>query len=99
MDTMDYIIENVAEWKNRFVNNSVASYHEMTAHRWIRIVLIVCAYLLVRPWFVNAAAKKQREQLDKEAEELGLGKSGAPNANDFRGKGVKVKKGEAKKKD
>ena len=99
MDTMDYIIENVVEWKDRFVNNSVKSYYEMTATRWIGIVLIVCAYLLVRPYLVNAAAKKQKEQLNREAEELGLGESGAPNANDFRGKGVKVKKGEAKRKD
>ena len=99
MDTMDYIIENVVEWKDRLVNNSVKSYHEMTAQRWIRIVLIVCAYLLIRPYFVNAAARKQKEMLDKEAEELGLGASGAPDANDFRGKGVRVKKGEAKKND
>ncbi|KAF1836889.1 hypothetical protein BDW02DRAFT_587105 [Decorospora gaudefroyi] len=96
---MDYILDNVVEWKNRLVNNSVKSFEGMTAQRWIRIVLIVCAYLLVRPYLLNAAAKKQRQQLDKEAVELGLGESGAPDANDFRGKGVRVKKGEAKKKD
>jgi hypothetical protein len=99
MDTFDFVIENVAEWKNRFVNNSIKSYEEMTVQRWIRIIAIVCAYLLIRPYFVNGAAKKQKELLDKEAEELGLGRSGAPDANDFRGKGVKVKKGEAQKKD
>ncbi|KAF1943094.1 hypothetical protein EJ02DRAFT_323491, partial [Clathrospora elynae] len=91
---MDYIIDNVGEWKDRLVNNSVKSWEEMTVQRWIRIIVIVGAYLLVRPYLLSAAAKKQKKQLDREAEELGLGKSDAPDANDFRGGGVKAKKGE-----
>ncbi|EOA90808.1 uncharacterized protein SETTUDRAFT_45111 [Exserohilum turcica Et28A] len=86
---MDYILDNVGEWKDRFVNNSIKSFEEMTAQRWLRIIAIVGGYLLIRPYLLNAAAKNQKKQLDKEAEELGLGKSDAPDANDFRGKGVK----------
>ncbi|USP81042.1 hypothetical protein yc1106_08316 [Curvularia clavata] len=96
---MDYILDNVGEWKNRLVNNSIKSFEEMTAQRWVRIIAIVGGYLLIRPYLLNAAAKKQKQQLDREAEELGLGKSDAPDANDFRGKGVKVAKGEVKKKE
>ncbi|EDU48966.1 PGA2 domain containing protein [Pyrenophora tritici-repentis] len=96
---MDYVIENVVEWKNRFVNNGIKSLEEMTAQRWVRIIAIIGAYLLIRPYLLNAAAKKQKQQLEREAEELGLGKSDGPNANDFRGKGVKVTKGEVKKKE
>lgn len=96
---MDYILDNVGEWKDRFINNSIKSWEEMSAQRWVRIIAIVGAYLLIRPYLLNAAAKKQKAQLDKEAEELGLGKSDAPDANDFRGKGVRVTKGEAKKKE
>ncbi|KAL6153568.1 hypothetical protein ACJQWK_11562 [Exserohilum turcicum] len=96
---MDYILDNVGEWKDRFVNNSIKSFEEMTAQRWLRIIAIVGGYLLIRPYLLNAAAKNQKKQLDKEAEELGLGKSDAPDANDFRGKGVKVSKGQVKKKE
>ncbi|PZD27799.1 PGA2 domain containing protein [Pyrenophora tritici-repentis] len=94
---MDYVIENVVEWKNRFVNNGIKSLEEMTAQRWVRIIAIIGAYLLIRPYLLNAAAKKQKQQLEREAEELGLGKSDGPNANDFRGKGVKVTKGEVER--
>jgi hypothetical protein len=94
---MDYILDNVGEWKDRFINNSIKSWEEMTINRWIRIIAIVGAYLLVRPYLVNAAAKNQKRKLDKEAEDLGLGASDAPDANDFRGGGVKVKKGEVDK--
>jgi hypothetical protein len=96
---MDYILDNVGEWKDRLVNNSIKSFEEMTAQRWVRIIAIVGAYLLIRPYLLNAAAKKQKQQLEKEAEDLGLGKSEALDANDFRGSGVRVKKGEAKKKE
>ena len=96
---MDYVLDNVVEWKDRLVNNSIKSFEEMTAQRWVRIIAIVGAYLLVRPYLLNAAAKKQKKQLEKEAEDLGLGKTDAFDANDFRGKGVRVKKGEAKKKE
>ncbi|KAF7676234.1 hypothetical protein GT037_005739 [Alternaria burnsii] len=81
---MDYILDNVGEWKNRLVNNSIKSFEDMTAQRWVRIIAIVGAYLLIRPYLLNAAAKKQKQQLEKEAEDLGLGKSEALDANDFR---------------
>ncbi|KAH7382158.1 protein trafficking Pga2, partial [Pyrenochaeta sp. MPI-SDFR-AT-0127] len=82
---MDYILDNVGEWKDRLVNNSVKSFTEMTPQRWIRIIVIVGAYLLIRPYLLNAAANRQKKQMEKEAEELGLERSTEPNANDFRG--------------
>lgn len=95
---MDYILDNVGEWKDRLVNNSIKSFEDMTLQRWIRIIAIVGAYLLVRPWLLSQAAKQQKKQLDKEAEELGLGRDEA-NANDFRGgsKKNKAKGAETKK--
>ena len=80
---MDYIIEG----KNRLVNNSIKSFEGMTAQRWIRIILIVGAYMLVRPYLLKAAANRQKAALEREQEDLGLGGSG-PTANDLRG-GVK----------
>lgn len=87
---MDYILDNVGEWKDRLVNNSVKSFEDMTAQRWIRIIAIVCGYLLIRPFLLNQAAKQQKKQLEKEADELGLGRD-EPNANDFRGGSKKGK--------
>ncbi|KAJ4368791.1 hypothetical protein N0V83_005873 [Neocucurbitaria cava] len=82
---MDYILDNVGEWKDRLVNNSVKSFTEMTPQRWIRIIVIVGAYMLIRPYLLKAAANRQKKQLEKEAEELGLESSGEPDANALRG--------------
>lgn len=92
---MDYILDNVGEWKDRLVNNSIKSFEDMTVQRWIRIIAIVGGYLLIRPWLLSQASKVQKKQLDKEAEELGLGRD-EPNANDLRG-GSKKNKAETKK--
>ncbi|KAL6710747.1 hypothetical protein ACN47E_007804 [Coniothyrium glycines] len=81
---MDYILDNVVVWKDRLINNSVKSFEEMTAQRWIRIIAIIGGYLLIRPWLLKQASNQQKKQLEKEAEELGLGRD-EPNANDFRG--------------
>ncbi|CAO2650845.1 Nn.00g091420.m01.CDS01 [Neocucurbitaria sp. VM-36] len=94
---MDYILDNAGEWKDRLVNNSVKSFTEMTPQRWIRIIVIVGAYLLVRPYLLKAAANRQKRQLEKEAEELGLESSAEPNANALRaGKSSKPAEEQAK---
>jgi hypothetical protein len=95
---MDYILDNVGEWKDRLLTNSVKSFEEMTAQRWIRIIAIVCGYLLIRPYLLNHAAKQQKKHLEKEAEELGIGRD-EPDANDFRGgsKKTSAKEAEGKK--
>ncbi len=91
---MDYILDNVGVWKDRLVNNSMASFEEMTAQRWIRIILIVCAYLLVRPWLLKGAENRQKRLMAQDAADLGLDGGDGPNANDIRGR--KAPKGGAK---
>ena len=56
--------------------------------------------MLVRPYLLNAAANRQKRQLEKEAEELGLEPSSEPNANALRGgKSSKAAEEEAKSAD
>lgn len=77
---MDYIVEV----KDRLVNNSIKSFEGMTAQRWIRMIAIVGAYMIIRPYLLKAAANRQKKQMEKEAEDLGLGSG--PTANDLRGR-------------
>lgn len=85
---MDYVLDNVPGWviegKNRLVNNSVKSFEGMTTQRWIRIVAIVGAYLLIRPYLVKGAENRAKKAMAQEAEDLGLESSAGPNANDLR---------------
>jgi hypothetical protein len=88
------LVANLVEWKDRLVNNSVKSWEEMSAQRWLRIVVIVGAYLLVRPYLLSHAERSRKKREAKEAADLGLDADTELSANDFRG-GKKSKKGDA----
>ncbi|KAF1917101.1 trafficking PGA2-domain-containing protein [Ampelomyces quisqualis] len=85
MDYVDYVFENLNIAKDRLVTNSIASFEGMTAQRWIRIIVIIGGYMLVRPYLLGFAAKRQKAQFEAEAEELGLERDAGPNANSLRG--------------
>lgn len=86
--SFEALIANVVEWKDRLVNNSIKSWEEMSAQRWIRIVVVVGAYLLIRPYLLAHAERSRKKRADKEAADLGL--DAGTTANDFRG-GKKAK--------
>lgn len=88
------LVANVLEWKDRLINNSVKSWNEMSALRWIRIVVIVGAYMLVRPYLLAHAERSRKRRADKEAADLGLDARAELSANDLRGGKKNVKKGE-----
>lgn len=88
------LVANVVEWKDRLVNNSVKSWEEMTAQRWIRIIVIVGAYMLIRPYLLAHAERSRKRRADKEAAELGLDTGTELSPNDFRGGKKSVKKGD-----
>jgi hypothetical protein len=85
MEYVDYIFDNLNIAKDRLINNSIASVEGMTAQRWIRIIVIIGGYMLLRPYLLSFAAKKQKAQFEKDADDLGLGDDKAPNANSLRG--------------
>jgi hypothetical protein len=85
MEYVDYVFENLALAKDRLIDNSLKSFEDMTAQRWIRIIVIIGGYMLLRPYLLGFAAKRQQKQLEQEAEELGLERDAGPNANSLRG--------------
>lgn len=89
MDYVDQVFNGLNIAKDRLVTNSIASFEGMTAQRWVRIIAIVGAYMLIRPYLLSFAAKKQKAQFEKEAAELGLDDGEVKNANSLRGGGKK----------
>jgi hypothetical protein len=79
------LMNNLAEWKDRLVNNSVRSWEEMTAQRWLRIVVIIGAYMLVRPYLLSHAERSRKRRAEQEAAELGLDSGAEISPNDIRG--------------
>jgi hypothetical protein len=85
MEYVDYVFENLGVAKDRLIDNSIKSFEDMTAQRWIRVIVIIGGYMLLRPYLLGFAAKRQQKQLEQEAEELGLERDAGPNANSLRG--------------
>lgn len=86
---MDSVFDYLNIAKDRLVTNSIKSFEGMTAQRWLRVVVIIGGYMLLRPWLLKYAADRQKAQFERESEELGLAEGRGPNANDFRGKANK----------
>jgi len=57
----------------------------MTTKNWLRLTVIVCSYLLLRPYLLQLAGKVQESYMEKEAAKMGMGPGTKINANDLRG--------------
>ncbi|KAI3325070.1 DUF1531-domain-containing protein [Xylariaceae sp. AK1471] len=55
---------------DRMTNNVGSSVTNMTAQQWIRLIAIVGAYALLRPYVIKMGAKYQEKQFEKDQEEL-----------------------------
>jgi hypothetical protein len=88
------LVANLAEWKDRLINNSIKSWEEMSAQRWLRIIIIVGAYMLIRPYLLKHAESSRKRRAEKEAADLGLNTGTEMSANDFRGGKKNANKGE-----
>lgn len=53
----------------RFTRNLKGTLQEMSPEKWIRIVIIVGTYMLVRPYLLKLGGKTQMKQHEKEAAE------------------------------
>lgn len=53
----------------RFTRNLKASFDGMAPEKWIRLVIIVGTYMLLRPYLLKLGGKQQMKQHEKEAAE------------------------------
>lgn len=83
-------VRHLSEWWTRFTTNTGQSLTQMTPQNWIRLVIIVGTYLLVRPYLLKLGAHVQKKQLEKEErrverERAAAAAAGGLSANDLRG--------------
>lgn len=62
-------IEMLAQMVERLVNNFKQAFENFTPEKWIRLVMIVGAYLLLRPYLIKLAGRTQMQQHEKEEQE------------------------------
>ncbi|KAI1651675.1 DUF1531-domain-containing protein [Daldinia loculata] len=70
IDLVAHLFDSISELytlvRDRFSNNIAESFTSMTAKEWIRLVIIVGAYALLRPYIIKLGAKHQEKQLEKQ---------------------------------
>lgn len=89
---VEHLFDSVAQLAelvySRATTNLGGSFKEMTPKQWIRLVAIVGAYCLLRPYVLNMAAKHQVKQLEKEEQKAAAAEAAAAeiSPNQLRGK-------------
>lgn len=61
----DSVRKLAALLSDRMTNNVSASFSNMTLQQWIRLVAIVGAYCLLRPYVIKMGAKHQEKEFEK----------------------------------
>jgi hypothetical protein len=65
------IFQALSNYANNASGNLVDTFSRMTLEKWIRIVVIIGAYALLRPYLMKLGAWSQLRQHEKEAEATG----------------------------
>ncbi|KAE9988373.1 hypothetical protein EG328_011133 [Venturia inaequalis] len=78
----------LSTWKENFTRNTSESFSQMTPKNWLRLVIVVCTYALIRPYILKLGAKVQQQHLEKEAKESDE-KWAAMHPNDLRTGGAR----------
>ncbi|KAI3392905.1 hypothetical protein diail_4992 [Diaporthe ilicicola] len=91
---MDGIIDLVYVAYERFTRNLRGSLEGMSPEKWIRIVIIVGTYMLLRPYLLKLGGKAQMNQHEKEAAEAEAEAEAAAKAkvspNELRGHKIEI---------
>jgi hypothetical protein len=64
------ITDTLATWRDNFVRNTSSAFTTMTPERYIRLVVIVGTYALLRPYLIKLGAKLQEKQHERDAAEV-----------------------------
>jgi hypothetical protein len=66
MEALEFIPNQLSTWANNFVRNAIHMWDGMTLIKYIRLIAIVGAYALLRPYLMKLGAKLQAKEHEKE---------------------------------
>jgi hypothetical protein len=91
MEVLQFIPMQLGQWYHNFTHNIVHMWDGMTAIKYIRMIAVVGAYILLRPYIAKFGERFQEKQHEKELDPYEMGEQKAklsPNA--LRGVGGKA---------
>ena len=59
-------MDTVKSYASNFANNLNASVSKLSSKDWVRLVMVVGAYLLMRPYLLRLAARQQEKSLERD---------------------------------
>ncbi|KAL2151874.1 hypothetical protein VTH82DRAFT_5058 [Thermothelomyces myriococcoides] len=83
---MDSVTGLASTIGNRFVTNLKGSFADMTPQQFIRLVIIVGTYLLLRPYLVKLGARAQMKAHEAEEARSEAAAKAKMSANELRGR-------------
>ncbi|KAK3325527.1 protein trafficking Pga2 [Apodospora peruviana] len=87
---MDGVVDVAKMVGNRFTTNVQSGLANMSPEKWIRLVIIAGAYMLLRPYIIKLGAKAQMKAHEKEEAEAEEAAKAQISPNELRGQAVKI---------
>ena len=85
VDLFDYI----RVWAENLQRNVIDAFYRMTPEKYIRLVAIIGAYALIRPYMMKLGSRFQTKEHEKEVDPIEMAAAAAISPNSLRGQ-VKV---------
>lgn len=77
--------ENLHSWVNNFNSNVQGSFSKLSLHDWIRLVTVVGAYCLLRPYLIKLGARFQAQDHERQIDDDETSSGAAISPNTLRG--------------
>jgi hypothetical protein len=81
---LDNVLTTLSTWAGNFQRNTRAAFVELRAKDYIRLVVIIGAYLLLRPYLVKAGARAQEKSHARREDPVGAGSEASMSVDTLR---------------
>lgn len=85
------LLGQLSQFGQNASNNVQKSFTDMSTQGWLRLIMVVCTYLLIRPYIINYSTKhavKKLEEQDVKDKEFAKEQVAKMSPNDLRGLGT-----------
>lgn len=68
LNSLGSLVSQLSQYGQNASNNLQKSFGDMSTHGWLRLIMAVCTYLLIRPHILKYSTKHAVKQLEKQDE-------------------------------
>ena len=83
--TLDMVTDQLLSYANNWQRNLTQSFSRLTVQQYLRLLIMACAYMLLRPYLVKLGGKFQAKDHERELDVDEMRSSAAISPNSLRG--------------